>query len=79
MTFLDGISGVDSAYKSSTFDVMYCQTAPPFTSILRWSNLELLFAPLHRSGYFIGGMRCQPIQTEHSLYVFSRKNPTSSL
>jgi hypothetical protein len=50
-------------------------TAPPF--ILWWSNLEILFAPLHRSSPFIGGLRCQAIQTEHGPY--SRKNPKSNL
>jgi hypothetical protein len=45
-------------------------TVPPF--ILWWSNLEILFVPLHRSCYFIGGLRCQAIQTEHSLYVAER-------
>jgi hypothetical protein len=31
-------------------------TAPPF--VLWRSNLEILFAPLHRSSPFIGGLRC---------------------
>jgi hypothetical protein len=31
-------------------------TATPF--ILWWSNLEILFAPHHRSSSFIGGLRC---------------------
>jgi hypothetical protein len=43
-------------------------TAPPF--ILWWSNLEMLFAPLHRSSPFIGG--CQAIQTEHGPYIAER-------
>jgi hypothetical protein len=33
--------------------------------VLLWSNLEILFAPLHRSSPIIGGLRCQAIQTEH--------------
>jgi hypothetical protein len=45
-------------------------TAPPF--ILWWSNLEILFAPLHRSSPFIGGLRCQAIQTEHGTYIAER-------
>jgi hypothetical protein len=47
-------------------------TAPPF--ILWRSNLEILFAPLHRSSPFIGGLRWQAIQKK-----CSRKNPKSSL
>jgi hypothetical protein len=42
-------------------------TAPPF--ILWWSNFEILFAPFHRSFPFIGGLRCQAIQTEHGPYI----------
>jgi hypothetical protein len=45
-------------------------TAPP--SILWWSNLEILFAPLHRSSFFIGGLRCQAIQTEHGPHIAER-------
>jgi hypothetical protein len=45
-------------------------TAPPF--ILWGSNLEILFAPLHRSSPFIGGLRCQAIQMEHVLYIAER-------
>jgi hypothetical protein len=45
-------------------------TAPPF--ILWWSNLEILFAPLHRSSPFIGGLRCQAIETEHGPYIAER-------
>jgi hypothetical protein len=37
--------------------------------MLWWSNLEILFAPLHRSSPFIGGLRCQAIQTEHGPYI----------
>jgi hypothetical protein len=44
--------------------------APPF--ILWWSNLEILFAPLHRSSHFMGGLRCQAIQTEHGPYIAER-------
>jgi hypothetical protein len=40
--------------------------------ILWWSNLEILSAPLHRSSPFIGGLRCQAIQTEHGLYIAER-------
>jgi hypothetical protein len=46
-------------------------TAPP-PFILWWSNLEILFAPLHRSSPFIGGLRCQAIQTEHGPYIAER-------
>jgi hypothetical protein len=54
-------------------------TAPPF--ILWWSNLEILFAPLHHhNSPFIGELRCQAIQTEHSPFTgYSRKNPKNSL
>jgi hypothetical protein len=45
-------------------------TALPF--ILWCSNLEILFAPLHRSTPFIGGLRCQAIQTEHGPYIAER-------
>jgi hypothetical protein len=48
----------------------YLLTAPPF--ILWWSNLEILFAPLHRSPPFIGGLRCQAIQKEHGPYIAER-------
>jgi hypothetical protein len=39
---------------------------------IMWSNLEILFAPLHRSSPFIGELRCQEIQTEHGPYVAER-------
>jgi hypothetical protein len=42
-------------------------TAPPF--IIWWSNLEILFAPLHCSAPFIGTLRCQSTQTEHGPYI----------
>jgi hypothetical protein len=45
-------------------------TAPPF--ILWWSNLEILFGPLHRSSPFIGELRCQAIQIEHGPYIAER-------
>jgi hypothetical protein len=45
-------------------------TSPPF--ILWWSNIEILFAPLHRSSPFIGGLRCQALQTEHGPYIAER-------
>jgi hypothetical protein len=48
-------------------------TAPPF--ILWWSNLELLFVPLHRSSPFIGELRCQAIHMEHGLIVAREKLP----
>jgi hypothetical protein len=32
----------------------------------------MLFAPLHRSSPFIGGLRCQAIQTEHGPYIAER-------
>jgi hypothetical protein len=63
------ISWLDWAYKSSTCDVM--STAPPL--ILWWSNLEILFDPLHRSSPFIGELRCQAIQKEHGLYIVERR------
>jgi hypothetical protein len=31
-----------------------------------------LFVPLHRSLPFIGGLRCQAIQTEHGPYIAER-------
>jgi hypothetical protein len=43
-------------------------TAPPF--ILWWSNLEILFAPLHSSSPFIRGLRCQAIKTENGPYRY---------
>jgi hypothetical protein len=52
-------------------------TAPPF--ILWWSNLEILFAPFHRSSPFIGGLRCQAIQTEHGPYIAERTQKQSIL
>jgi hypothetical protein len=42
-------------------------TAPPL--ILWWSNLEILFGPLHRSSPFIGELRCQAIHMEHGPYI----------
>jgi hypothetical protein len=45
-------------------------TAPPF--ILWWSNLEIIFSPLHRSSPFIGELRCQAIQVEHGPYIAER-------
>jgi hypothetical protein len=45
-------------------------TVPPF--ILWWSNLEILFTPLHRSSPFIRGLRCQAIQMEHGPYITER-------
>jgi hypothetical protein len=61
-----------SRLSSQVFYLWSCivDTAPPF--ILWWSNLEILFAPLHRSSPFIGGLRCQSIQTEHGLYIAER-------
>jgi hypothetical protein len=44
--------------------------APPF--ILWWSNLEILFGPLHRSSPSIGELRCQAIQTELGPYIAER-------
>jgi hypothetical protein len=52
-------------------------TAPPF--ILWWSNLEILVAPLHRSSPFIGGLRCQAIQTDHGPYIAERTKKQSIL
>jgi hypothetical protein len=45
-------------------------TAPSF--LIWWSNLEILFAPLHRSSHFIGGLCFQAIQTEHGPYIAER-------
>jgi hypothetical protein len=45
-------------------------TAPPF--ILWWSNLEILFAPLHRSSPFIGELGCQAIPMGHGPYIAER-------
>jgi hypothetical protein len=45
-------------------------TAPPF--ILWWSNLEILFGPLHCSSPFLGELCCQAIQTEHGPYIAER-------
>jgi hypothetical protein len=56
--------------------VFYLWRQVLLTFILWWSNLERLFARLHRSSPFIRGLRCQAIRTEH---VYNRKNPKSSL
>jgi hypothetical protein len=45
-------------------------TAPSF--ILWWSNLDILFGPLHLSSPFIGELRCQAIQMEHGPYIAER-------
>jgi hypothetical protein len=55
---------------------MYCRQRRHF--LLWWSNLEILFSPLHRSFPFIGGLRCQAIETEHGPYIAER-TPKSSL
>jgi hypothetical protein len=47
-------------------------TAPPF--ILRWSNLEILFGPLHRSSPFIGGAALSS-NSNGTRSIYSRKNP----
>jgi hypothetical protein len=49
---------------------MYCRQRRH--TVLWWSNLEILFAPLHRSSPFTGGLRCQAIQTEHGPYIAER-------
>jgi hypothetical protein len=36
------------------------------------ANLEILFAPLHRRSSFIGGLRCQAVQTEDGPYKAER-------
>jgi hypothetical protein len=51
--------------------------APPST--LWWSNLEILFSPLHRSSPFIGGLRCQAIQTEQCPYIAERTHKAVSI
>jgi hypothetical protein len=45
-------------------------SAPPL--ILWWSNLEILFGPLHRSSPCIGGLRSQAIQMELGPYIAER-------
>jgi hypothetical protein len=45
-------------------------TAPPF--ILWWSNLELIFGPLHRNSPFIGELRYQANQMKHGPYIAER-------
>jgi hypothetical protein len=65
------ISGVDWAYKSSTCDVMYCRQFRHLQYIMV-IKFRILFAPLHRSSPFIGGLRCQAIQTEHGPYIAER-------
>jgi hypothetical protein len=52
-------------------------TAPPF--IFWWSNLEILFAPFHRSSHFIGELRCQAIQTENGPNMKERTKKQSIL
>jgi hypothetical protein len=50
-------------------------TAPPL--ILWWSNLEILFFPLHRSSSFIES--CAVKQFKWNTDVYSRENPKNSL
>jgi hypothetical protein len=69
------ISWEDWAYKSSTCDVMHCRQRRHrhlYCITVWWSNLEILFSPLHHSSPFIGGLRCQAIQTEHGPYIADR-------
>jgi hypothetical protein len=47
---------------------MYCRQRRH----LWWPNLEIQFVPLQLSFYVIGGLRCQPIQKEHSLHIAER-------
>jgi hypothetical protein len=56
------ISWVDWAYKSSTCDVMYCIMGVQFRNTICH----------HRSSPFIGGLRCQAIQTDHCPYIAER-------
>jgi hypothetical protein len=49
---------------------MYCRQR---RHLILWrSNLEIIFAPLHRSSPFIGELRCRAIQTEHGPYIAER-------
>jgi hypothetical protein len=73
--------GLKHRYLMSRLSLQVCylwrhvlSTAPPF--ILWWSNLELLFAPLHRSSPFIGELRYQATKTEH---IYSRENPKQAI
>jgi hypothetical protein len=50
-------------------------TAPPF--ILWWSNLEILFGPLHRRSPFIGESTVK--QFKWNTVLYSRENPKRSL
>jgi hypothetical protein len=42
-----------------------------YNMVAKYRN-TVLFAPLHRSSLFIGGLRCQAIQTEHGPYIVER-------
>jgi hypothetical protein len=44
-------------------------TASPFILEVKFRNT---ICPLHRSSPFIGGLRCQAIQTEHGPYITER-------
>jgi hypothetical protein len=61
-----------------SFQVFYLWHHVLSTFILWWPNLEILFAPLHRSSPFIGGLLCQAIQMEHGPYIAER-TPKSRL
>jgi hypothetical protein len=59
--------------------IMYCivDSAAIYIMVVIFRNN--ICSPSHRSSPFLGGLRCQSIQTEHSPYTYSRKNPKSSL
>jgi hypothetical protein len=52
---------------------MYCQQRRHLRYIMVakfWNTT--VFVPLHRRFYLRGGLRCNPIQKEHSLYIAER-------
>jgi hypothetical protein len=64
------MSWIDWAYKSSTCDFMYCRhSAAIYIMVVKFRNTR---CPLHRSSPFIGGLRCQAIQTEQGPYIAKR-------
>jgi hypothetical protein len=77
LSFVTGNHGFSHRYLISrlSLQVVYLwhhvsSTAP--LVILWWSNLEILFGPLHHSSPFIGELRCQAIQMEHGPYIAER-------
>jgi hypothetical protein len=64
---------------TSLLPVTSCIVDSAATYILWWSNLEILFGPLHRSSPFIGELRCQASNSSGTRSVYSRENPKRSI